>query len=351
MPDASVIIPVRNGERTLRRCLDAIFATHDAGEFEVIIVDDGSTDSTSAIASQFPCRLIRGGVTRGPAAARNQGAAAARSARLVFVDADVFVKPDTLSLLLSALDSSAAAFATYETEPVSRNFATLFYHALSCQSLKDTSPKTPVFYSYCAAIGKDLFETMGGFDTHFRRATFEDMELGWRLACRGLLSEHLKNARVDHAVHYSLRTLACAYFRKSEDLTRLLSSRRNFTFADQGWTHRKNWAAHACACATLGLGPLALWVDPRWVLPWALTAVSFAFLTAPVHRAMAERRWFYGPLSLLCHFAVHLIATLAMLSAGVHLLAGKLGSPSRPWGRTRRLEERLASGVERRRAL
>src|SRR5215469_2243979 len=313
VPDASVIIPVRNGERTLRQCLDAIFATHHAGEFEVILVDDGSTDSTQAIASDFPCRLIHSGVSRGPAAARNRGAAEARAARVVFVDADVFVKPDTLSLLLSALDSSAAAFATYETEPVNRNFATLFYHTLSCRSLKDTSAKTPVFYSYCAAIGKDLFESMGGFNTQFRRPTFEDMELGWRLAGRGLLSQHLKNARVDHAVRYNLRALASAYFHKSEDLALLLFSRRNLTFGDQGWTHRKNWAEHACVWATLGLVPLAVWIHPLWAVPSAWTALSFALLSAPVHRAMAERRWFYGPLSVLSQFGVHLIAAAGML--------------------------------------
>jgi GT2 family glycosyltransferase len=350
-PEASVIIPVRNGERTLRRCLDAIFATHDAREFEVIVVDDGSTDSTPAIASDFPCRLISSEVSRGPAAARNQGAAEARSARLVFVDADVFVKPDTLPLLLSALETSAAAFATYATEPVNQNFATLFYHTLACQSLEDTSAKTPVFYSYCAAIGKDLFERMGGFNTEFKRATFEDMELGWRLRDQGLLSEHLKNASVDHAVRYNLRRLARAYFRKSQDLALLLFSRRNITFADQGWTHRKNWARQACVWATLGLGALAVWVDLLWAVPCVLTALGFAALSAPVYRAMTERRWFYGPLSVLSLFAVHLIATSAMLSAGVGFLRGKFRGPSLARRRARQAEEGLASEAESGRSL
>jgi glycosyltransferase involved in cell wall biosynthesis len=350
-PGASVIVPVRNGGRTLRPSLEAIFRSQDAGEFEVIVVDDGSTDSTPAIASDFPCRLITSAVSRGPAAARNQGAAEARSRRLVFVDADVFVKPDTLSLLLSALENSAAAFATYETEPVNRNFATLFYHALSCQSLKDTSAKTPVFYSYCAAIGKDLFDRMGGFDTRFRRATFEDMELGWRLRDQGLLSEHLKNARVDHAVEYNLPRLTRAYFRKSEDLTLLLLSRRNVTFADQGWTHRKNWAALACAWATLGLGPLAVCANPLWAVPWLVAALGFLALSAPVYRAMAERRWFYGPLGVVSYFAVHLIATAAIVSAGVRFLAAKFCGPSVARGRARQAEERLGGGAEGERAL
>src|SRR5215469_721014 len=199
-PEASVIVPVRNGEQTLWRALHAIFASQGVGKLEVIVVDDASRDSTAAIASSFPCKVICCGQGAGPAAARNRGAQAASAPKLIFVDADVFVRPDTLSLLLNALDDWPAAFATYDPEPLTRNFATLLYHALSCLSLQDTGEQTPVFCSYCASIRKDLFLRMRGFDTSFTSATFEDMELGWRLAAHGLLSYHLRTAPVDHAV-------------------------------------------------------------------------------------------------------------------------------------------------------
>jgi len=345
-PDTSVIVPVRNGERTLQRSLEAIFATHGAGEFEVIVVDDGSIDATVAIASGFPCRVICCGQGLGPATARNLGAQAARGQRLIFVDADVFVRPDTLSLLLIALDSSPAVFATYHPEPLYRNFATLLYHTLSCFSLEDTEEKTPVFYSYCAAIGKDLFLKMGGFDSSFTSATFEDMELGWRLAANGLFSHHLKNASVDHAVRYTLYELGRAYFRKSRDLALLLLSRRTMTLNDEGWTSRKHWAIWACAWGTLALGPLAVWVRPMWAVPWMFAVGGFAVASAPLYRMMASRHWVYGPLSVLAYLGIHVIATAAMFSAVLIFLRSLWRRRPSWWHQARFGDETCAGGPQ-----
>jgi GT2 family glycosyltransferase len=315
-PEASVIVPVRNGEKTLGRALQAIAASRGVGKLEVIVVDDASSDSSAAIASSFSCKVICCGQGAGPAAARNRGAQAASARKLIFVDADVFVRPDTLSLLLNALDHWPAAFATYDPEPLHRNFATRLYHALSCLSLEDTGELTPVFYSYCASISKDLFLRMGGFDASFTSATFEDMELGWRLAARGLLSHHIRTARVDHAVRYTLPRLARAYFRKSRDLAFLLLSHHTVTFDDQGWTRRKHWATLICAWATLGVWPLAVWLHPLWGVPWVLAMGGFTMASLPVYRAMAQPRWIHGPLSILAYLGIHLIATAAMLSGG-----------------------------------
>jgi hypothetical protein len=256
-----------------------------------------------------------------------------------------------LSLLLNALDSSPAAFATYDPEPLNRNFATLLYHTLSCLSLQDTGEKTPVFYSYCAAIGKDLFLKMGGFDTSFTSATFEDMELGWRLAVKGLFSHHLKHARVDHAVQYTLSRLGRAYFRKSRDLALLLLSHRTVTFDDQGWTRRRHWAILVCAWATLGLGPLAVWLHPLWAVPWMLAVGGFAVASAPVYRAMARRRWVYGPLSMLAYVGIHVIVTAAMLSAGLRSLRSLCRRRPSLWHPVRRGDANWVNGPQDGRSL
>ncbi len=332
--EASVVVPVRNGEGTLRRCLEAIFASEGIGQFEVIVVDDGSTDASAETAEAFPCKVIRFEQRRGAAAARNRGAQEARAPRLVFVDADVFVRPDTVALLLRALDSSPAAFGSYDPEPVTQNFATLLYHALSCRSIRDTTERTPVFYSYCAAIWRDLFLELRGFDTSFTSATFEDMELGCRLAARSLLSRHLSDAQVVHAVGYDLLGLARAYWRKSLDLARLLLSRCSVSFSDQGWTHRKHWALLASAWAILGLAPLAAWVHPFWALPWALAAFAFLVGSVDLYRFMARRRWIYGPLGVLAYLGIHCIATSAMFAAALTWLVDRrrLSPSSRPLG-------------------
>ncbi|MFC1837696.1 glycosyltransferase family 2 protein, partial [Thermodesulfobacteriota bacterium] len=71
-PFISVIIPNRNGEKTIGLCLEAALASQYTN-FEVVVVDDCSTDSSPGIISQFPCRFIRLPEHGGASAARNAG--------------------------------------------------------------------------------------------------------------------------------------------------------------------------------------------------------------------------------------------------------------------------------------
>ncbi|MBI2467114.1 MAG: glycosyltransferase family 2 protein [Candidatus Rokubacteria bacterium] len=88
-PLASVVIPAYDAEATLPACLAALARQSLAPErFEVIVVDDGSTDATAQVAERAGVRVVRLPANAGPAAARNRGAQAARGEVLVFTDAD-----------------------------------------------------------------------------------------------------------------------------------------------------------------------------------------------------------------------------------------------------------------------
>ena len=101
-PLVSVVTPVYNGEAFLRETLDSIFA-QDYEPFEVIVVDDGSSDGSGAIARSYPTvRYIRQ-ENQGPAAARNAGIAAARGEFLAFVDADDVILPNKLAVQVGYL--------------------------------------------------------------------------------------------------------------------------------------------------------------------------------------------------------------------------------------------------------
>lgn len=333
---ASIVIPVRNCERTLARCLEAVTASEGFADFEVIVVDDGSTDTSAEIASRFPVRLVRCVTGSGPAAARNRGASEARSPRLVFVDSDVFVRPDTIDRLLRTLDDAPAAFGSYDPEPLHDNFATVLYHTLSClRSIANTSTQTSVYYTYCAAIWRHIFLEFGGFDTRFTLATFEDVEFGCRLAERGLHCVHRKDIMVTHAVQYSLTRLARAYFRKSRDLAALLLSRRSMSISDQGWTHRKHWLVLASAWGTFGLLPLAVWARPLWGIAWVISAIAFLGSSLEIARSMGRRHLAFGPLAVAGYLAVNVIATAGMIAALVspssrQLLSAKAETRSEP---------------------
>jgi len=110
----SVIVPVRNGERFLAAALESAYA-QDYPRLEVVVVDDGSTDGSAAVARSFPARCVFQ-ANRGVAAARNAGIAEARGDYLAFLDQDDLWMPEKLRLQADFLDrNSATAYAlTYQ---------------------------------------------------------------------------------------------------------------------------------------------------------------------------------------------------------------------------------------------
>src|SRR4051812_24734378 len=104
-PAVSVVIPARNAEATIRATLDALAAQQADAPFEVIVVDDGSTDGTVAATRQAPLDVrVVASRGRGAGAARNAGVAAARAEVIAFTDADCAPDPGWLREGLTALE-------------------------------------------------------------------------------------------------------------------------------------------------------------------------------------------------------------------------------------------------------
>lgn len=118
----SVIVPVYNGEKYLRRCLDSLVGQND-GDVEVIVVDDGSTDSTAEIVRSYPSVRYVFQKNAGQAAARNTGIDHATGSYIAFCDADDAYAPGALGRLRQALetfggcDIASAAFCESADEP------------------------------------------------------------------------------------------------------------------------------------------------------------------------------------------------------------------------------------------
>jgi CDP-glycerol glycerophosphotransferase len=115
MPRVSFVVPVYNVEAYLDDCLRSILA-QTVGDFEVVMVDDGSTDGSVEIAERHAerdkrLRLVRQ-ANHGLGHARNSGVQAAEGEFLAFVDSDDRLPPDALELLLGALDRTGSDFAT-----------------------------------------------------------------------------------------------------------------------------------------------------------------------------------------------------------------------------------------------
>lgn len=206
---ASVVIPVLNGAGIIGRALAALEAqTTPLRDFEVIVVDDGSTDGTAetvrAWATAHPrlqVRVVRQ-TNSGPAAARNHGAHVARSNLLLYTDADCIPQPGWVEAFLGtfeATDAPAAAMGTYlcrQTTPAAR-FAQLEFEERYALMTRHAH-SIDLIATYSAAYKRDLFLAMGGFDSRFPKANNEDVDFSYRLSATGHAMHFVPAAQVEH---------------------------------------------------------------------------------------------------------------------------------------------------------
>ena len=128
-PKLSLVVPVYNVEDYLAACLDSILA-QPIDDYEVVLVDDGATDSSAAIAQEYVdrhphLRMVRQ-ANAGLGAARNAGVAASRGELLAFVDSDDELPEDAYSVMLATLDRSGSDFVVgmLKRDDGQRRFAT-----------------------------------------------------------------------------------------------------------------------------------------------------------------------------------------------------------------------------------
>lgn len=106
-PLISIVIPARNEERVLGKCLDSLLRLNYAN-YEIVIVNDGSTDGTERILRQYPVQVLNtSGV--GPSRGRNLGTQLARGEFVAFTDADCLLHPEWLTELLKGFETEKVA--------------------------------------------------------------------------------------------------------------------------------------------------------------------------------------------------------------------------------------------------
>ena len=127
----SVVIPVYNGQSTIAQCLEALIRQESVElnvDYEVVVVDDGSIDSTVQIAENYPVRIVSLKKNGGRIIARKTGAEAARGDNILFVDSRVIVEPDLLSQILK-INKSPMIAGDLKAKETKYNsiFHTVFY--------------------------------------------------------------------------------------------------------------------------------------------------------------------------------------------------------------------------------
>jgi GT2 family glycosyltransferase len=209
-PSISVVVCSYNGARTIRETLEGLRRL-EYPDYEVIVVDDGSTDATPDIAREYDVRLISG-PNRGLSHARNVGLHAARGEIIAYIDDDAWPDPHWLTYLAAAFRSTphagvggpnipppgdgdvAACVASAPGGPV---------HVLVSDVEAEHIPGCNM------AFRKACLEEIDGFDVQFRRAG-DDVDVCWRLHERGLTIGFSPAAVVWHHRRGSVK----AYFRQ-----------------------------------------------------------------------------------------------------------------------------------------
>jgi glycosyltransferase involved in cell wall biosynthesis len=195
----SVVIPAYNAERTIGEAVvHSLSQTKGSLQVELIVVDDGSTDDTAAIAESAGATVIRQ-QNAGPAAARNRGWQSATGTFICFTDSDCIPIAGWLENLLDGFtDSQVGAVAgSYEVANPS-SWLARWVHQEIMERHKRMPPFIRAFGSYNVAIPRHVLQATGGFDPVYRRASGEDNDLSYRIIKKGWRIAFRPQAKVAH---------------------------------------------------------------------------------------------------------------------------------------------------------
>ena len=200
-PLISIIIPVYDGGYPFICCLLAISQTK-FDNYELIVVDDGSTDRSAAIAQRFDVKLLQTSGREGPGAARNLAAKVAKGKYLCFIDADCEVAEDAIADLAQKLQLHPeidALFGSYDDAPAATNFIAQYKNLMHHYVHQKGSEDASTFWSGFGVVKRELFLQLGGFDVaRFPRPSIEDIDLGYRLKQSGAKIHLAKELQVKH---------------------------------------------------------------------------------------------------------------------------------------------------------
>lgn len=187
----TIVMPVyvasAGGLEPFERGLAALAGQMLAGE-QVWVVDDTSPGEwgreLARAAELGGARYVRLEQNRGPAAARNAGAALAEGDVLLFLDADVEVQPEALARIRARFAADPeldAVMGSYDDAPAATAWVSRFRNLLHCYVHRESAGPATTFWGGCGAMRRERFLALGGFDERYRQPSIEDVELGCRL--------------------------------------------------------------------------------------------------------------------------------------------------------------------------
>ena len=198
----SIVIPVYNGAATIAACLESTLnQTYPADAYDVIVVENGSTDDTSAIVERYPVRLLHN-AERGPAPARNMGLSHSEADVVAFTNADCVADPEWLTELVRPyadpqVGGVGGAIQAYRHPQ--RTHVEIFseQHSPLVNFVSGEDEFLPHLYTANASYRRDLLNEIGGLNP--RLVTGDDVDVAWRLQLQtGTRLEYAPQAIIYH---------------------------------------------------------------------------------------------------------------------------------------------------------
>jgi glycosyltransferase involved in cell wall biosynthesis len=264
----TIVIPNYNGADTIAKCLEAAFAS-DYSLFEVVVIDDSSTDTSVEIIKSFPCKLIQLEEHAGVSKARNKGAIYSSGELLFFIDNDCLLQRDALALANQAYNDSNSHIigGTYTSLSYDKDFFSIFQSIFI--NYFETKKKEPDYVAaHAMIINTELFIKSGGFaEDYFLgvAASVEDVEFCHRLRrddCKLFMNPLIQ---VQHIFNFSfLKSLSNAV--KKTRYWTMYSLMNNDLFADSGTASQELKINVIIYFINMGLFLLYLVAGPAWAM-------------------------------------------------------------------------------------
>ncbi len=234
LPRVTVVTPIYNNAKMIGDCLDSLLP-QDYPDYEVIIVDDGSTDDTAEVIRRYPVKLIES-EHLGISAARNQAIKASTGEVILLVDSDLKVEKDLISRMVGPLmedEERGVVMAWWDISNPGHIVPDLIFRGYEYFTRNLDEPN--FFWGYCFAIKKKIFDEVGYFDETY--PLVEDVDFAYRVVGAGHTVKILKDVRVWHYFRDSLKKHLERHFKTARH--KYLYVRQKKRYTDQRGTVRE----------------------------------------------------------------------------------------------------------------